>query len=269
MNTVFQKVTLEDIQKINAKPLPLTNEYQLWRGKKDAITLTLFKSGKLLIQHPETVDVSNLLDKPIQKTKVKEKQKEYENYDDQIILGSDESLKGDTFGGIVVCGFQYNPALRSELQKLGIQDSKAMQDETCKRIANILLENYPERIYCEEKLPREYNEYTSSNQLLNQLHTAIAKNKQGKHLVDKYPGCVVGDIQVTKAEQKSLAVAAASIIARAKALEQLEYLSTKAKMQLPKGSTHVRETLQKIPKEKMNEFAKTHFSNVKKIIEHP
>tara|TARA_Y100000310_G_C20354266_1_gene655891 strand:- start:355 stop:759 length:405 start_codon:yes stop_codon:yes gene_type:complete len=124
---------------------------------------------------------------------------------------------------------------------------------------------------CEVKsvLPEEYNLYSGATGLLNKLHLECAKYlSPGKHVVDQYPGCAVGDIQETKAESKFVEVAAASVLARATALKQLSYLSCEVGFTLPKGSTHVKEALQKV-KDKgldMSEFAKLHFRNVHEFL---
>jgi ribonuclease HIII len=62
-------------------------------------------------------------------------------------------------------------------------------------------------------------------------------------------------------------VAAASILARAYALNQLKELSKKAKFSIPKGSTHVKHALEKIKKFNLDprEYVKLNFSNVKKF----
>jgi len=88
------------------------------------------------------------------------------------------------------------------------------------------------------------------------------------HLVDEYPGCSVGDVRLVKAESKSLSVAAASIVARKIALEQLDSLSGEAGFKIPKGSTHVKEAVQLIIHKELplDKFVKLHFKNVQKII---
>ena len=87
-------------------------------------------------------------------------------------------------------------------------------------------------------------------------------------VVDKYPGCNVGDVQEEKAESKYVEVAAASILAREAALKQLNYLSVQAGFRTPKGSTHVRLALDELKERKLNlkKFVKIGFSNVKEFL---
>ena len=77
------------------------------------------------------------------------------------------------------------------------------------------------------------------------------------------------DIRETKAESKYLEVAAASILARATALKQLNYLSIKAGFSLPKGSTHVELALIELKERGLdfNKFVKTGFGNVVKFLQ--
>jgi ribonuclease HIII len=64
--------------------------------------------------------------------------------------------------------------------------------------------------------------------------------------VDLYPGCTAGDIRVTDAESKYLAVAAASILARNAALDQFAQLEAMAGFPIPKGSSLVAPALNQL-----------------------
>lgn len=183
------------------------------------------------------------------------------------VIGSDESLKGDTFGGIVVAGVKADQTIRKQLIKLGVKDSKKLTDNTClklakkiEKIAGVCVRNI---------LPGEYNDYKDGQtKLLNKLHKACYSYlKPGLHIVDKYPGCTVGNIIEIKADTKYVEVAAASIVARAHALKQLKELSNRAKFSIPKGSTHVQHALEKIKKFNLDpkQFVKLSFNNVKKF----
>ena len=128
----------------------------------------------------------------------------------------------------------------------------------------------------------EYNtlieQFGSSTTLLNDLHRQVISKLQNQtpqsatktiiSIVDKFPGCSVGDYIITHAETHSVAVAAASIIARKKGLDQIKELSAKVGFSLPLGSTHVEGALQRLIKQgsPVGEFCKLHFSNVKKAL---
>ena len=124
---------------------------------------------------------------------------------------------------------------------------------------------------CEIKniLPEIYNHIADVTKLLNTLHQECAAFLlPGKHVVDKFPGCSVGDVQVEKAESKYVEVAAASVLARAAALQQLDYLSAQAGFRLPKGSTHVKLALFELKERGLvfKKFVKVDFANVKEFL---
>lgn len=190
------------------------------------------------------------------------------------IIGSDEVLKGDTFGGIVVCAARFSKEEEQDLHNMGVRDSKKIAPAKLKRIAQELLERYPNRFSICELEPREYNteiEGANLTRLMDKLHEAAAKELRAPgdvHIVDLYPGCKAGDTQVKGAESEYVAVAAASIVARARAMTQFDKLSQVAGFTLPLGSTHVTEALKRLMREgrDLAEFAKLHFKNVQRIL---
>lgn len=268
---VFEYVKKEDLEKLKEfgfYSVPVTSEHELVRLQTKTTTLVLFKSHKLLIQgKPDIVqrEVELLkqlnIGQEVKPPKFKEER--------GIIIGSDEALKGDTFGGIVVAAVKANDDQRTQLLNLNVADSKTLSDEEIlvlapkvEKVAEFEIKNlYPE----------EYNEFKGSvTQMLNRLHKECYYYlKPGKHVVDKFPGCTVGDIAETKAESKYVEVAAASILARAHALKQLSDLSERAGFPIPKGSTHVEAALKELSKRHLHpqNFVKLNFRNVKKVLE--
>ena len=191
--------------------------------------------------------------------------------DKKPIIGSDESLKGDTFGGIVVAAVYADEKIRKKLEKLNVRDSKLIQNQEIERLAPLIMEIAPYSV--ENIFPKYYNNYEVTP-LLNRLHADVAlmvKKETGRddalHIVDKYPGCKVGDIITEKAESKYIEVAAASILARHFALKQIEELSKIAGFQLPLGSTHVYNSLMQLKNSGLvpEEFVKTKFVNVRDV----
>lgn len=183
------------------------------------------------------------------------------------MIGSDEALKGDTFGGLVVAAVKADDKIREQLKELGVADSKTLSDKEVLYLADKIKKIAP----CEIKslLPEEYNTHGKITLMLNQLHQEAAEFlKPGVHVVDKYPGCTVGRIREEKAESKYLEVAAASILARASALQQLDYLSSLAGFAIPKGSTHVQLALLELKHRKFDfwKFVKIDFNNVKEFL---
>lgn len=256
--------------------------YESARYHKDKITIIYYKSGKLLLQGK-----SDLVEKEAQKlfsnaklqlsqqaislltqTTLLSTVSSSRKSTSEWIIGSDECLKGDTFGGIVVAAVKANHQMRDELIKMGVADSKTIPDAKIIPLAEKIKQAVP----CEIRslLPQEYNSKSGNvTTLLNTLHKQVVKDLgSGYHIVDKYPGCNVGDCAEEKAESKYPEVAAASILARAAGLQQIQYLSRLAGFQIPKGSTHVKDALQKVKDKKLPfvDLVKLDFKNVQEFL---
>ena len=237
---------------------------------KGMSNLVLYKTGKLLVQGSksnveETVKLINFLGI----TKAKKKFS-------GIAIGSDETLKGDTFGGIVVAAFKANDKLREELKDLGVKDCKAMLKPDCVKMANKLIDKYPKNFHVENIYPKEYNNLNNKNnvtEILDMLHKKcykkLARSKKIIHIIDLYPGCSIGNIKENRAESKYYEVVAASIIARYYALMQVRDLERKAGFFIPLGSTHVSSALLEIKKKSLNpkDYVKMKFKNVEEFFQ--
>lgn len=268
-------VVLENVSTKNLEPLlkkgfskvSCRTVYEELCLEKNGVKLTLYTSGKLLLQGKEKA-ISALLPELKHLGLPQPKPEEHFRRETGWVIGSDESLKGDTFGGIVVAAVKADNSLRQKLEELGAADSKLLEDREILRLADEIKKIAP----CEIRslLPEEYNRVGKVTLLLNNLHHDAAKHLlPGKHIVDKYPGCTVGDLAVEKAESKYVEVAAASILARAAALQQLQYLSCLAGFTLPKGSTHVQMALHELKERGLDfrQFVKMEFRNVKEFLD--
>ncbi|MFA6461753.1 MAG: hypothetical protein WCV90_05775 [Candidatus Woesearchaeota archaeon] len=265
---VFTGVKKEDLSKLKGvveeEPKTIHEEA---RSKKKGVVLILYNSGKLLLQG-KAADVETL-SKEIQKLKIGNLE-ETEPFKKELgwIIGSDESLKGDTFGGITVAAVKADDEIRKKLIEIGVADSKTLSDHEVIRLAEQIRLIAP----CEVKsvFPEEYNQHKEKvTLLLDHLHHECAQFLQpGKHIVDKYPGCNVGEVREEKAESKYVEVAAASILARDAALKQLSSLSALAGFHIPKGSSHVKLGLLELKQRKLDpsRFVKTDFWNVKDFL---
>lgn len=286
MTIVCKNVKEKDAKKFLEKGFTLVEakgEYEVLRLQKPGATITLYTSGKMVIQTSADNDSFYkriALSYALVVVPSKEK-KEIDINSSRTysgVIGSDETLKGDTFGGLVVVGAYFTSEEEKSLIELGVKDSKKLTDSEIKRIAEILLAKYHNHFVIENIFVSEYNKKINSHYgitaLMNDLHKKVGgelrkrfEKKNGKkliHFVDKYPGCTVGDAAETKGEEKSVNVAAASIVARKIGLDQFEDLSAKAGFRVPKGSTHVKEALELLIKKDFNlkEFVKVSFKNV-------
>ncbi len=256
----YEEGMIKKLRKLGFRDIPKKTPFEKLRLEKNCLVV-LYNTGKLLLQGSDSGVLHTLSD-------LRGKKKQNKLDSEEEIIGSDETLKGDTFGGLIVSGFKGNSRIRSRLMSLGVKDSKLLSEQQILRIAEALEKEFPNRICIIELSPENYNHkmsYTSVTGLLNQMHQDVYNTlKPGKHVVDKYPGCKIGDEILEKAESKYLEVAAASIVARKRALDQFDRLSEKIGFTLPKGSTHVSDALRKLEIKGLNKarFVKTHFRNV-------
>lgn len=231
--------------------------------------IILYKTGKLLVQgSKENVEEAAKIAKFIGIGTTKENQS-------GLSIGTDESLKGDTFGGIVVAGFLADPDIRKNLNDMGVRDSKTLHNPDIVRIATELMAKYPNSYHVESILPKEYNKLNARQnvtEILDLLHEKCYKKIAGRktgiiHIVDLYPNCGVGDVKEHHAESKFPEVAAASVMARYAALMQIQQLSKTAGFFIPLGSTHVESALLELKKKslKPEEYVKMKFQNVVKF----
>ena len=175
-------------------------------------------------------------------------------------IGTDEAGKGDYFGPLVVAGVFVDEQTAPQLRALGVRDSKTLSGPAILSLANEIKRLCSPRHYSIlPYLPVQYNQLYQQVQNLNLLlahaHAQTIQVLQEETgcqdvLVDQFDpsqtlvaqalqevGCQIRLEQRTQAED-DVAVAAASILARATFLQHLERLSRDAQMSLPKGASH-------------------------------
>jgi ribonuclease HIII len=204
------------------------------------------------------------------------------------IIGTDESGKGDYFGPLVSAGVCVNQNSASILKSLGIKDSKLLSDTKVLELAPKIMNVCKGQISIIEISPEKYNDlyeqFQRENKNLNTLlawghakaieeilgkiecHIAIADQFADENFIisklqEKGKGLKL--IQMHKAEQH-IAVAAASVLARARFLIKLKKLSEEIGINLPKGaSQNVIECAQQIVDQRgkaaIRQVAKLHF----------
>lgn len=227
-------------------------------------------------------------------TSKKEKSKDYSIYYNCSSIGSDEVGTGDYFGPIVVTSCFVSKDDISFLEELGIKDSKKLDDNKILKIApqvakkikykSIILSN------------SEYNEkYNNSDNNINKIK-AIMHNKALWKMVHeedleydyiivdefaretRYYDYIKDSIEIqrgitfmTKAEDKNLAVACASVISRYIFLKEFDKLSDLVHLPLPKGAGPAvddigKELVEKYGKDKLKDVAKLNFKNTQRIL---
>ncbi len=199
------------------------------------------------------------------------------------VIGIDESGKGDYFGPLVVAGVYVKDSTR--LSGLGLKDSKKISDkkaiELCQKIKKLsvveVLKITPETY---NKL---YSEIKNLNSLLAWAHakvidnlaytgakTAISDKFGHERLIRSRIKSDIRLIQKTKAET-NIAVAAASIVARAEFLLELQKYSFELAADLPKGAGYQvtdagRRIVEKYGEDVLKKIAKLHFRTTQQIL---
>lgn len=205
-------------------------------------------------------------------------------------VGTDEAGKGDYLGPLVVAGVRITGAeMDSKLRELGVRDSKDLSGPQALRIAAGIREALGDRNLCVISLePRIFEERRESagsnvNRLLGELNCEIITGlREGVELVivdqfgvkaHSYIAPCVPDgarLEVRPRAEDDAAVAAASILARARYLEEMEKLSRRVGFELPRGSSHVLEAARRVYRERgdegLAEVAKTSFATTRQVV---
>ena len=264
-----------------------TPPYAVFQADDGDTVVTLYESGKAVFQGKDA-DLSSKLWIEMEK---------YNNplNDVQVTNSEDKKKEKKEVKGPNVYDFNTICYVRREdipfLESLGIKDSKKMTDE---KILEVVPKFYNKIKYSSLVLTnKEYNERFASGNNMNKLK-AILHNKVLMNLkntgvqydyivVDQFAekyvyynylkssSNVVRDITfLTKAEDKCLSVACASLISRFIFIKEFAKISESVGELLPKGAgTMVDEKAVKIVKkygfDKLNEIAKINFKNTEKV----
>ena len=204
-------------------------------------------------------------------------------------IGTDESGKGDYFGPLVVAGVFVPEAQQEVLQELGVKDSKRVSDNRVKEMADLVKKGYKHSVVAigPEKYNELYGKLRNLNRILAWAHARAIENILEevacvKAITDQFgdrlfvenammkKGKTIQLIQRPQAEE-DMAVAAASILARAEFLRRLYFLSQDFGIELPKGSSPKSEEVgwelvDKHGKDVLRKVAKVHFKLTPRIL---
>ena len=205
-------------------------------------------------------------------------------------IGIDESGKGDYFGPLVIAAVFVDATTQGELTLIGARDSKKLSDGRVLEMAPDIKTICPHSVIVIG--PQKYNELYAKIRNLNRL-LAWGHAKALENLLERGVTCdraisdqfgderlilnalqekgqtIVLD-QRTKAES-DLAVAAASILARAEFLVRLRRLSGEVGTILPKGASPAVELaakmiIKKHGRERLESVAKLHFKTTQAVL---
>ena len=269
--------------------------YVVFQAQDEDTVITLYESGKVMFQGTSAdvdADMWREIDgqSKIDKKKIKEEEKKY-YYSSTV--GSDEVGTGDYFGPIIVSSAYVTKDQIELIEKLGIKDSKKLDDDKILKIAPQLIKNIKYKSLIMTN--KEYNEKYSSSYNINKIkaimHNKVlyriiqeenpeydyiivdefAREKRYYEYLDGNPTIQKGITFMTKAEDKNLAVACASVISRYIFLKEFDKMCDEIHIPLPKGAGKDvdnigKEVVEKYGKEKLKEIAKTNFKNTERIL---
>lgn len=207
-------------------------------------------------------------------------------------IGIDESGKGDYFGPLVIAAVFVDATTQGELALMQVRDSKKISDGR-------ILEMAPDiKTICPHSIivigPHKYNELYAKIRNLNRLlawghakalETLLERVSCERAISDQFgderlilralqeKGRKIILEQRTKAES-DMAVAAASILARAEFLIRLKRLSEEVGTVLPKGASQTvelaaRMVMKKHGQGRLDSVAKLHFKTTQAVLAHP
>lgn len=224
-------------------------QHTIFQAKRPGVTLTLYTSGKMMVQGKQMEDfIRFFLEPEILHTFT------YGSFDHTARIGVDESGKGDFFGPLVIAGVFAKETGVEELVKLGVRDSKRLRDTTILKLAEKIRKRFP---HCIVRInPTRYNElyerFGNLNLLLGWGHatvieTLIEKTNCSNIIIDKFAAEFVVESALRKKKKRATltqktqgeedpVVAAASILARAAFVEALQLLEKKYEQTFPKGA---------------------------------
>ena len=284
MASVTKKMTKDEIFKLkeslNGMILESSRpEYTYYRLKLEDCTITAYTSGKVVFQGK---DLSWL-----------EEEKPSQNEEIYPMAGSDEVGTGDYFGPIVVAACIVEQKDVQMLKKLGIHDSKQVTDDKIRALAPSIKKVCPHTILVVS--PEKYNQVHGNHNMVDikcLLHNQAYLNLQKKGYVlpdwiiidqfvseksyyrylSKEKEVVKGIHFETKAENKYLAVACASILARDTFLEYWDKMEESYDFTFEKGAGEKVDLCAKVFVDQfgfdtLEKVAKLHFKNTEKIKE--
>lgn len=265
-------------------------QHRVSRGA-DKVTLNLYDSGKALVQGKDS-PLKELIEGWKEGRSPSAPAKGGTSgvrADSTPRVGTDEAGKGDYFGPLVVAGVRISGEEADEaLRRIGVRDSKLLSTSQATRMAQQIEETLgPESLCVLCLAPEEFERRRAEagdnvNRLLGELNVEILDalcDGVEKFVVDEFakkarsyiqPGVPEGvALEVRPRAEDDAAVAAASILARARYLREMDQLSEWAGFTLPRGATHVKEAAEALLAERGHEglgrAAKISFSTTKRL----
>ena len=301
---VNDKIKEKMIEFYEGKKRLKTPPYAIFQADENDTVITLYESGKVMFQGISAdVEASmwemisksdgNLEDFFEEESNKKNTKEEINIPIDISSIGSDEVGTGDYFGPIVVTASYVKKENIPFLTELGVRDSKKLSDEKILEIVPQIIKKIPYKTLILNN--KDYNSYYGKDMNMNKIK-AILHNKVLYSLVNennyKYDYIVIDQFEspksyynhlsdtnkivtgitfITKAEDKCLSVACSSLISRYIFIKEIDKLSDKYGLFIPKGASSYVDDIaiklvDKYGENVLSDVAKLNFSNTSRII---
>ena len=277
--------------KMRDKKIP----YVVFQAQEEDTVITMYESGKVMFQGVSADVDAAMWGVQLENTKEKKEENKKKNskYQKCSQVGSDEVGTGDYFGPIVVTACFVDKKDIEQLEKIGVGDSKKIDDSKILKITPEIAKivKYRSVILTNKEYNEKYRKDINMNKIKAILHNRVLYQlvheediKYDYIIVDEFARearyydylsdqkVIQRDITfLTKAEDISIAVGCASIISRYIFLKEFDKLSDSIHIPLPKGAGHDVDTIgeeivEKYGEEKLQEIAKVNFKNTDRIL---
>ncbi len=277
-----------------SRPIDHGTQHTISRGPETA-TVNVYHTGKVAIGGKSSTLKEMLEEWRLARTGAAARARDRADAGVSVVdptprVGTDEAGKGDYFGPLVVAGARVlgNEAAQG-LHSIGVRDSKTLSIYGVRNVACGVIEALgPENLRVVVLSPREYEARRTAagnnvNRLLAEINVEILRELEGEvelFVVDQFARAARSYIEprlprgvrlvVRPRAEDDAAVAAASVLARARYLEELDALSERVGFELPRGATHVLGAARRVVEERgpegLAEVAKVSFSTTEQVL---
>lgn len=295
MNIFSEKIPTKKQEEIrdfilkNFEAAASPKDYAFWQIKSADFTAIFYNSSKFVIQGKNINPLLEKLSSEFSEIKVvPSKEEAIIEHNHTCYIGTDESGKGDFFGPLVVAGVQIDEKNRQIFIDLGIKDSKTLKDEQMIKMAQQIQKysTYSVVAMSNAKYNELYAKFKNLNKLLAWGHARVIENILEKKpceyaLSDKFgdesliQNALIKEGKKIILEQRvraesDIAVAAASVLARATFVQKMKSMENFYGCKFPKGcndgvKASAKIFIEKYGKERLSEVCKAHFKTYNEV----
>ncbi len=205
------------------------------------------------------------------------------------VIGVDESGKGDFFGPLVIAAFLAFDKDKEKLADLGVRDGKKISENRLLDIDERIRHSFSHNVVVidPEIYNKRYKKIKNLNKLLAEGHAeaitgVLEENSADKIIVDQFgkpelienalrsKSCKL-ELQQRFRGEEIIQVAAASILARAAFIREMDKLSELYNTKIPRGAAAIvdqagQNLIERFGVKILNKVSKTHFKNYGRIV---